>query len=396
MTPQSELEIKGNFLTHPFAELLAEIGQARVSGSLRVSNKDRKCVLYVKNGDVIFAASNARSSRLFDILIRRGRLTKADLGQIPNFSNDLEFAAFLEDKKFLTKAECDRLFGEQIEGVIVDILAWPEGDWDFSSLKRVRDGLAFEVNAKRLLLDYGRCLPTDAVLGRFRSLDERFHRSTAPDLGLNLTTDEAFVLSRTGEDQHTVADIASVSAMTEANALHAIYTLWLGGLIVRDDWQPAFSKTTIAAMHGAKLELKKEAKRPVGPTLPVQAAAPEIVPELPKEPEIVLTLDEYLGQVENAVTYYELLGIAPKADLIEIKRAYFGLARMFHPDRYHSEGGENLRRIQKAFTEMAQAHETLKSPENREIYDYRMRKELAEREKRQAAAQVGNTSLQTE
>ena len=61
---------------------MAEIGQARLSGSLRLSDKDKKSILYFKSGKVVFAVSNARSARLFDILLRRNKLTKEDLGQI--------------------------------------------------------------------------------------------------------------------------------------------------------------------------------------------------------------------------------------------------------------------------------------------------------------------------
>ncbi len=395
MTPQTDLEIKGNFLTHPFAELVAEIAEARVSGSLRVSNKEKKCVIYLKEGRVVFAVSNARTARLFDMMLRRNRLTKKDLAQIPNFSNDFEFVAFLEDKKFLTKADSEKLFADQTEAIVVDILAWPEGDWGFSSLKRIRDGLAFTVDTKRLLFDFGRCSAVDTVLGRFRSMEERFRRSTADVTGLMLSTDEGFVLSRIGETPLTVTDLSSVSAMSEAKSLHVIYTLWLGGLIIRDDWQPAFSEATISAMRGARLELRQEAKLP-RVSVAVDNVDPRAAPEAAKEPEIALSLDEYLEQVEGAETYYDLLGVDPEADVAEIKRAYFALARMFHPDRYHAEGGAVFQRVQNAFTKMAQAHETLKSPQNRELYDYRVRKELADREKRKATGEVGNFSLQAE
>ncbi len=388
MTPQSDLEIKGNFLTHPFAELIAEIAQTRVSGSLRASSKDRKCVIYLKGGRVVFAVSNARSSRLFDIMLRHNRLTKKDVVQIPNFSNDFEFVAFLESKGFLTKADSARLFVDQIEAIIVDILEWPDGEWVFSSLTRIRDGLAFDVNAKGILFDYARSMPENAVLSRFHSFDERFHRLVVGDSGLNLTSDEGFIFSRVGDEPVTVRDLSAVGGMPESKALHVLYTLWLGGMIARDDWRPAFSEATIGAMLGAKLELKQEAKLPV---VSVAADTAEVAPpqiEQPaKAPEIPITLDEYLHRVEGAATFYDLLGINTKADTVEIKHAYFRLAKMFHPDKYHSEGGEVFKRIQNAFTELAQAHETLKSDANRELYDYRVRKELAEREKRMASGE---------
>src|ERR1035437_2143097 len=115
MTPQTQLEIKGNFLSHPFAELLAEIACAGLYGSLQVFQKEKKSVIYVKEGRVVFAVSNALSSRLFDILLRRKRITKADLAKIPNYTNDLELADHLRNNKVLSESEYDHIFAEQIQ-----------------------------------------------------------------------------------------------------------------------------------------------------------------------------------------------------------------------------------------------------------------------------------------
>ena len=400
MTPQSDLEIKGNFLTHPFAELVAEISHAGLDGSLVASDQDRKCVIYFKDGSVVFAVSNARSQRLFDIMLRQDRLTKDALVKIPNFANDFELTAYLEENKLLTRAERELLFKEQIESIVLDILTWPDGDWCFSLLKRVRDGLAFDVNTKRLLFDYARRRANDAVLLRFRSMDERFRRSTADESALNLSPDEAFVLSRIGDDPLTASDLTSVAAMAQSKALHAIYTLWLGGLIVRDDWQSAFSGKRIEYMRAAKLELKQEAKLLDVAEAVVKADEPKAVPEVtietPKAPEITISLEEYLERVENAKTFYDILGVEIDSEASEIKQAYFGLAKMFHPDRFHADGGPILQRIQKAFTELSQANEALKNPETREVYDYRIRKELTDREKPRDSANADNQGLQIE
>jgi len=58
-----------------------------------------------------------------------------------------------------------------------------------------------------------------------------------------------------------------------------------------------------------------------------------------------------------------------------------------------------LRRVQSAFTELARAYETLKHESTREVYDFRMRKELAEmNEQRETGASVEaiNTQKQDE
>jgi len=398
MTPQSELEISGNLFTHPFAELLVEIDAARLDGSLRVSDKEKKCVVYFKRGRIVFAVSNARSTRLFTILLGRGKLTKEDVVQIPNFANDFEFTSYLQKKGFLTKADCERLFADQIEAIVVDIFSWVSGDWTFSSLARIRDGLSFDIDTTQLLVDFGRCMPVDKMLSRFRSLDESFSRSTVSEIGRDLRPGEAFVLSRSIAGPLSASSLVSVSAMSDSAALHSIYTLWLGGLLVRNDWQPAFSRSAVAMMRDAKLELKTEAK--------VSEAGHDRIEVKPADPEpeepikivemVVVSLEEYLKRIETAATFYDILGVDSKADADELKRAYFSLAKNFHPDRYHAEGGEKLKRIQNAFTELAQAHETLKNAESREVYDYRMRKELAEREKVRESGDSTGTQVKIE
>lgn len=399
MTPQAELEIQGNFLSHPFAELLVEIAHSRLHGSLRLSDKEKKCIVYFKSGNVVFAVSNARSTRIFEMLMKRGKLTKEALVKIPNFANDFELTAFLKANNTLTEAECDNYFSEQIQAILIEILTWNSGNWTFSSLARIRDGLAFPINTTRLIVDYGRCMPVDAMLIRFRSLTESFSRSDVPETNFDLTRDEAFVLSRANDGPLTAAGLLSVAAMSEASALHAIYTLWLGGLLVRDAWQPAIPRASIAAMKNAVLALRTEAKQREVAVPPVEKKEPETTTNADirqSETVVSVTLDQYLERVANASTYYDILGVSIKAEAEELKQAYFSLAKDFHPDRYHSVGGETLKRIQNAFTELAQAHETLKNTETREVYDYRMRKELAEREKRRAAGDDSAQSIQTE
>jgi tetratricopeptide (TPR) repeat protein len=387
MAPQNKLEHNGNLGTHPFAELVAEIAHARVTGSLRVSNKERKCVVYFKIGRVAFAVSNSRSSRLFEILLRRNRIHNDDLTQIPNFANDLELADLLVDTAFLTKEERDHLFIEQIEGILVDILAWTEGEWNFNTLARLRDGLSYEIDFEALLVEYARCLMIETVLKRFRSLDEAFVRADKTKVNFSLNPNEINVLSKFRDDRATIRELVSLTELPEAITIRTLYALWLGGLVERKDWNPAFSDVNIANMREAKLELRKEAKLKtvVGPVPATEKPKPEPVQaEDETITEIRMTLEEYLTRVEGAETFYDVLGVDHKAELIEIRHAYFSLAKMFHPDHYHQEGGEVLRRVQNAFTELAQAHETLKRTDSREIYDFKMRSELAAKDEAKA------------
>ena len=75
----------------------------------------------------------------------------------------------------------------------------------------------------------------------------------------------------------------------------------------------------------------------------------------------------------------------PSAAVSDIKNAYFGLAKLFHPDRFHRESTASLARMQGAFSNVQLAYETLKSKETRETYDFKIRKELETKEKLRAA-----------
>lgn len=398
MTAQSELEIKGNFLTHPLAELLAEIATARLDGSLRLSEKQRKCVVYFREGRVVFAVSNARSSRLFDVLLRTDKLGRDDLARIPEFQNDFELTAYLKETGLLTLSDCDRLFNEQIEAILVDALTWESGEWAFDHLARAREGLECNIDVPRLLVGCGRSMPLDKILSRFRSLDETFTRSEVPESAFHLTADEAALLSHISAGTVTVSGLLAGLAISESAALQALYILWLGGLLSRDGWQAAFSAASVAFMRTARIELKREAKVAVAanvtvnnPAVVTMGADHEVgSDEAAAEPENTLSLEDYLERVESAETFYDILGVESNAATDELKTAYFALARQFHPDRYHADGGETLKRVQDAFSELAQAHETLKNPTSREMYDYKMRKEIGEREKARKAGETGN------
>jgi curved DNA-binding protein len=61
--------------------------------------------------------------------------------------------------------------------------------------------------------------------------------------------------------------------------------------------------------------------------------------------------------------YYKILGVGRDASEDEIKRAYRKLARKYHPDVNKDKGAEEK------FKQINEAHEVLKDPEKRKLYD---------------------------
>lgn len=390
MTPQKTLDLKGNFRKHPFAELLVEITQAKLTGSLRLSRETQKTIIYFNNGQVVYAVSNARALRLFSILLGQNKIDKQILAKHPDFANDIEFAASLKKKGDFGKTETDAAVTSQIEAIIVDALTWQGGEWLFSPLARPREDLVRPTDIFQILVQYARCMPSQAVSERFKSVREAFLVSPESMDASRLQTHEQFVLSQFNGTALSIEQLRPVCGLPEAALTQALYVLWLGGILIRSDWNSAFSAAKIGEILTAKVSLVKEAVRlgkPAEEPEPAVETDPEPAEAAPKLPELFVTFDEYLDRVEKAQTLYDVLGLESNAPLSDIKNSYFGLAKLFHPDKYHRETPATLRRVQVAFTQLARAYETLKNNDSRESYDYKMRKEIEALEKRRAAGQ---------
>jgi curved DNA-binding protein CbpA len=374
-------EIKGTFQESPFAELLIEVIQAELSGSFRLSNGEEKVIIYLKSGEVIFAVSNLRQHRLFEMLLQTGRISKDILSKIPNFANDFELAEALIIKEVLTTAEVDEFFINQIKSILMMVMTWHTGSWNFNHLARAKEGVEFKVETTELLVKYARSLPNEVIIKRFKSFEERFGVRRNYQTNISLLPAEAFVLSRMEQNLMKVHDIKAQSGFSDLETLKVLYVLWSAGIVVRKLWNCVFTEIRIQAILTARLTLKKEAAPAILPKIEIKL--PALVEEVKTESPVAgpvnerKQLDTYLKRVEAAESYYEILDISITASSAAIKTAYFGLAKQFHPDKFHHEANAEIqRRVQDAFTEIARAYETLKDESSREVYDFKLRKYL--------------------
>jgi curved DNA-binding protein CbpA len=78
--------------------------------------------------------------------------------------------------------------------------------------------------------------------------------------------------------------------------------------------------------------------------------------------------------------YYRLLGVSATTEAKDIKRAYFALAKLYHPDRFFRKDVGALKpKIDAIFAAMSNALETLTDPDRRATYDAYLRDVLKTR-----------------
>src|SRR5215218_819250 len=205
MTTQNSLELRGDLLEHPFAELVVEISHARITGSLRLSFEDKRTIVYLDSGRVVFAVSNSRRLRLFDVL--KAHQPDKVPAESSRFENDLQFLECLRAENIMTGPEIDRLISRQLDCIIQDVLTWTGGEWRFDPLVRARSDVRAEINLAPILLEYARSLPESILADRFRSFTEMFAEIPDADISLELREDERLIMSRLSIEPITVSDI---------------------------------------------------------------------------------------------------------------------------------------------------------------------------------------------
>src|SRR5215213_1384644 len=262
MSSAKILEINGNLTAHPLAELLVEILQSRLDGSLRLSHHNSKTIIYVRRGEVVFAVSNQRQHRIFELLLQDASITKQQLVEIPEFTNDMALVKALGETEMISEPALKSIFTRQIEGILRDVIGWKDGVWTFSPLARIKEDIHYKIDIYNLLVEHGRNLPKDAVVRRFKSFKETFGRKPTVPSQISLLPQEAFLLSRFENSFLKIDEIKALSHWSDMETLQRLYALWLAGFLYRENWNTAFKEHQVSAISAAKFELKKQTLAP--------------------------------------------------------------------------------------------------------------------------------------
>lgn len=381
-------EVEGKLSKHSTAELFSEISSAGLSGSLRLENGQQKAVVYFAGGKLVYAASNARQHRLFDFLIRTGQVTQQQITACKDFTNDQALSAQLIEKNILNKEAFGYIFREQLKEIVNLVINWKDGNWHFNALARIKEELWQEFDLRSPLREIAGNISGAEVSDRINYKQETFTIVERPaDQQQVLTSPEYFVLSRM-DHPLSIYNLSILTGFPEDETAKVIYKLWMSGFVTRENGLAAFSAEKIADMLSAELQIKEKPKK-VAPAPVAQKAAQEVtVAEPEKEAPEEITIEKYLEQVEKAETFYDVLGVYMNTPIAEIKANYFSFAKQFHPDKYHLEAGSKFhQRLQHAFTQISQAYDTLKEQESREVYNFKMRREIERLKKRQELMQ---------
>jgi curved DNA-binding protein CbpA len=335
----------GQLSEQPLAELIREISAKSLGGRLRLENNRVQVVAYFENGEFLYAASNVRTLRLREYLLKSNLITEQALKQFNDRVSDSDVLKVLCAQKLMTPGGAEQIQVKQVSDVLRLALLWTEGTWQFDSRSRLNDTYDLKINIGSLLLDTGRRLPAKFAASRFRNPGEVITPLAAPLVHDNLLPAEVFLFSRV--DRPTVLrDLISISGTSEEETLKIVYSLALGGLLKRENWKSAFRD-------------------------PHPGPEPEKEPTPSREQsEVNLEqIESFLARVKNAQTHYQVLDVNWDVTAESLKTVYYQLARLYHPDRFRRSYPTVVSRLESAFARITQAYDTLRDDSLRATYN---------------------------
>jgi curved DNA-binding protein CbpA len=169
---------------------------------------------------------------------------------------------------------------------------------------------------------------------------------------LQLSPEEGFLLSRI--DGHTSWTLLrQIGGLTPEEVDRCIERWMSEGVVEIDETKSAGTEIP------ATVEEPKVDAEPVDyASDPRIDAALDITPELQAQ---ILAFSESLDR-----PYFELLDVPRDADTKQIKRAYFSLSKVYHPDRYFRANlGDYTVRLEQIFRKLVEAYELLSDPNTR-------------------------------
>jgi len=204
----------GTLDAYYIADVLAALYRSGRTGALRVEKGVFLKTLYVQDGQVAYASSNAQSDRLGEVLVRHGLLTPEQLEDaMKRLQPDVSLGKVLVQLGYLSPKELVQGAHLQVAAVVDSLFQWTEGTYHFMEGPLPKQVVNLHIPLPALVLEYAarhapvawvrRYLPEDQEARA--SLLEAFYR-VQPEMSLPPEVEEVFTWL---DGQSTVEAIAA-------------------------------------------------------------------------------------------------------------------------------------------------------------------------------------------
>lgn len=320
---------------------LRKIYFRKLTGQLLFKEGSVQKNLYFQKGDLVFAKTNVPEERLGEILFKLGKISDEAYAQIDRYTEpQKEIGKTIVEKGMTSQRNVNDGVTYQMKEIVASIFPRFEGKINFQENPAL-DHRVFEakLNVPYLIEDGIRRMKFHPSLQKF--LEKKVPFLKARIFHHLLTEEEKQLLDK---------------VKGEANA----QSLWNSLRI-----NPEFFWKSLYLYYCLNLIDFKD-KEEIPEEIKEEEIREGLRPDLEKQIEEILSFKERLP----SLNYYQILNVSREASEEDIKKAYFILARKFHPDRFDRSLSEKYGDIvDEIFDKITKAYRVLSSREERRQYD---------------------------
>ncbi len=343
------LSTSGHLKQCHLSDIFLSLQRSEKTGILELKNGPICKKVYIKNGNMIFAASNQEEDRLGEFLIKAEKIT------LDQYYQSIEGmkrtgkrqGTVLVELGYLKPKDLMWAITHQVEEIILSLFQWEDGEFEFKegplpseeviTLKLSTANLIYR-GIKRInnvTSIKNACPPVNAIL---------YYSAEPIDLFQDIKLDEKDkVILSLIDGIRKVLDIISLSPLGSLQTMKILYAL----------------------MSTRIIEIKEKG----------QGVEDKIGEKILKEPEGEFD-SAFVEKVEalydrlSSTDFYTILGITKWYTSAEIKGAYYRKAKEFHPDKHFYLPSETLKnKLNAVFSHLTIAYKTLSDSKMKREYD---------------------------
>lgn len=335
-----------------FAELISRAFVNKWSGELLVEKDEQKKKIFLDDGAISYCATNINSERLGSVLLRRGKIDADALRSALRGKGSMRLGQKLIADGLISEEELQRSLIQSARENVCGMFNWASGTYRFGPGRTpLPDDLRFQLPTSDVILQGVRRIEDFDIISRgLERLEGPLSMAENPpeaDQTDSLTAVEGFLLSRI-DGVMTLEEVCAVSTVDREQTCRCLYGLYCAGLI-----------------RGRSGE-EEEATVP-----PRAARAPAAADDKSRPARIDDEIEQkFVACCASQVDFYTVLEIGNSASEEQIRKAYYHLAKKYHPDRHRGKGGKDLeQKLEALFMKIGEAYDTLNDANKRFEYD---------------------------
>jgi len=235
MSGEETYQYRGDLARTTLPQMLVTIDRFRVSGVIEARREGHLKEIYLRDGNVVHAASNSREDSLGHFLLKQGKLSTETFNETMKArqQSSRRLGVLLVERGILSPAEVHQAICEQIEAIVWSLFFWDQGEVSFRLGEfEEAEGIEIRLPLRQVIVDGIQRAPNSkalvAKLGKRDTVLEPCYRTEEViDIGLNA---DEFRLLKLVDGKRTLYEICAqgpFDASQNVRLLHAYEVLQL-------------------------------------------------------------------------------------------------------------------------------------------------------------------------